>query len=100
MVHVAHVLSYLDPRFGGPPMVSRHLGRELSQRGFTISCWGSGDRELRSELARQGIIPRIFQAAWPHRWFRSPGLQAALEAENLKHGQIWRRAHIRQHLTP
>ncbi len=77
-MNVAHVLGYLAPRYGGPPNVALHLGREMAGMGVTSTWWATATGEERAALAGLGDRAFLFPDAFPKSWHRSPALSAML----------------------
>ena len=93
-MNVAHVLGYLAPRYGGPPNVALHLGREMARMGVASTWWATATAEERKALAGLGDQVFLFPDAFPKGWHRSPALSARLEKKgpdiDLFHlHQVW-----------
>ena len=93
-MNVAHVLGYLAPRYGGPPNVALHLGREMARMGVATTWWATATAEEIEALAGLGDRARLFPMSFPKGWYRSPALSAALEKQgpdiDLFHlHQVW-----------
>jgi len=80
-MNIAHIVSYLSLRFGGPPVIASKLVSNLNRLGTNGSLWGTGDEK---ELCLPEVPTyecRAFAVKPPYRWFRSPGLAKTLERE-------------------
>ncbi len=93
-MHVASVLGYLAPKYGGPPTVAIKLGRQLEKYGFISTLWATATPAERLELAYLGSKANLFDAKFPRSWYRSRRLQRELNEQapeiDLFHlHQIW-----------
>jgi glycosyltransferase involved in cell wall biosynthesis len=78
-VHIAHVLSYLSARYGGPPNCAKGYGKAMVRLGLEVSYWATGDRSDYEELTWLGDAVHLFDASRPRRWYHSPPLVRQLE---------------------
>jgi glycosyltransferase involved in cell wall biosynthesis len=78
---VCHVLAYLSAKYGGPPIVAENLAVAMRKYDVQTVWRATGNDADRDELRRLGSAARIFDTAWPKRWYRSPDLANALRRE-------------------
>jgi glycosyltransferase involved in cell wall biosynthesis len=76
-MNIAFVLPYLADRFGGPVAVAKGMGRSLADMGHEVSYWATGTNGDRHALASTAGA-HLFDASWPHAWYRSTGLRRGL----------------------
>lgn len=93
-MHIAHVLGYFAPRYGGPPQVALRLGRALQKFGCEVTWWATATPDEQLLFADMAGQVRLFPAAFPGSWYRAPGLKEALRKEiaqiDLLHlHQVW-----------
>jgi len=93
-MHVAYVIAYISPKYGGPAINSLKLGKRIREQGILTSWWATKENGKDNFDIKNDDGINVFEISFPKRWYRSPKLAISLEKNihniDLLHlYQIW-----------
>ncbi len=85
---IAIVSSLLHPRYGGPPSV---VGEHASvlREAFDVDVFGVASPAEALDLSNSLPEAKVFERAWPGRWFRGRHLGRELLSQGGRYDVIW-----------
>lgn len=87
-MNISFVLSYIAERFGGPVIMAKSIGTQITKIGHNVSYWSTGDEVDKEELsAIEGAS--VYDLDWPQSWRRSKsfvsGLSSRVDSIDIMH---------------